>query len=125
MHFYADSIRNKPVQMLNADHARGEQNQNQKKFGPSQRLFHSSSPFKQEFSALLESLSTKALEYLMTNQQKNMAKALWEACNYGNRPKPENFKDMEPLRDYQIWVLTIEHEQQWAAKALSKTQKNC
>jgi len=125
MHFYADSIRNKPVQMLNTDHTRGEQNQQQEKLGPSQRLFHSSSPFKQEFSALLESLSTKALEYLMTSQQKNMAKALWEACNYGNRPKPENFKDMEPLRDYQIWVLAIEHEQQWAAKTLPKTQKNC
>ena len=125
MHFYADSIRNKPVKMLDADHARGKQEQNQKKFRPSQVLFHSSSPFKAEFSALLESLSTKALEYLMTNQQKNMAKALWEACNYGNRPKPENYKDMEPLRNYQIWVLTIEHERQWSAKALPKTQKNC
>ena len=125
MHFYADSIRNKPVQMLNTDHTRGEQNQQQEKLGPSQRLFHSSSPFKQEFSALLESLSTKALEYLMTNQQKNMAKALWEACNYGNRPKPENYRDMEPLRNYQIWVLAIEHERQWAAKTLPKTQKNC
>lgn len=110
---------------MKADHTRGEQDQNQEEFSPSQRFLHSNSPFKQEFSALLESLSTKALEYLMTSQQKNMARALWEACNYGNRPKPENYRDMEPLRDYQIWVLAIEHERQWAAKALSKTQKNC
>jgi hypothetical protein len=111
--------------MLNTNSAGRNQDQEQQEFGPGEASFHDSSPFKREFSAFLDSLPIKALEYLMTTQQKNLAKALWEAENYGGRPTPGDFKNMKPLKDYQTLVVLIDHQQQWSRQALPKTQKNC
>ena len=71
-------------------------------------------PDSEEFSKLLKSLPEELLfGELSTSQQRQFAQVLWEACNYGGKPKPGNFKDMEPKRDYLEWVLRIDHEQQW------------
>jgi len=76
-------------------------------------LHENNIPYKTEFSALLAKMSIKTIEMLLTQQQKQIAVALWEACNYGGRPKPENMSDMEPLRLYYEWVLRMEHTKQW------------
>ena len=93
-------------------------NNNNKKdqFSPGNSSTHrkSCAPDSEEFSKLLKSLPEELLfGELSTYQQRLFAQALWEACNYGGKPKPGNFKDMEPKRDYLEWVLRIDHEQQW------------
>jgi len=115
MNFYSDSIVNKPVEMLESDDAKRSQDQDQEQLSPSDRPFHGSfSPFKEEFSELLSKVSTKVLRFeLMTYQQRIIARALWQACNYGGRPTPGDLKNMEPERKYCEWVLQIKHEQQW------------
>jgi hypothetical protein len=115
MNFYSDSIVNKPVEMLESNNAKGSQDQDQAQLGPSDCPFHGSfSPFKEEFSELLSKVSTKVLRFeLMTYQQRIIARALWQACNYGGRPTPGDLKNMEPERKYCEWVLQIDHEQQW------------
>jgi hypothetical protein len=115
MDFYSDSIVNKPVEMLEPNDAKGSQDQDQEQFSPGDCAFHSSfSPFKEEFSELLSKVSTKVLRSeLMTYQQRMIARALWQACNYGGRPTPGDLKNMEPERKYCEWVLQIDHEQQW------------
>jgi hypothetical protein len=115
MNFYSDSIVNKPVEMLESNDAEGSQDQDQAQLSPSDRPFHGSfSPFKEEFSELLSKVSTKVLRSeLMTYQQRMIARALWQACNYGGRPTPGDLKNMEPERKYCEWVLQIDHEQQW------------
>jgi len=50
---------------------------------------------------------------LSTVQERRFAQILWEASNYGGKPKPGNFKDIEPKRNYLEWVLRMEHEKQW------------
>jgi hypothetical protein len=80
-------------------------------------------PYKTEFSALLAKMSIKTMEMLMTQQQKQLAVALWEACNYGGRPKPEDMRNMEPLRLYYEWVLRMENTKQW--KNAQKSGKLC
>tara|TARA_R100000781_G_scaffold88921_1_gene54720 strand:- start:1139 stop:1465 length:327 start_codon:yes stop_codon:yes gene_type:complete len=85
-------------------------------FSPSNSSTHCErcAPDSEEFSKLLKSLPEELLfGELSTQQQRQFAQSLWEACNYGGRPKPGNFKDMEPKRDYLEWVLRIDHEQQW------------
>jgi hypothetical protein len=115
MNFYSDSIVNKPVEMLQSNNAKGSQGQDQEQLSPSDCAFHKSfSPFKEEFSELLSKVSTKVLRSeLMTYQQRMIARALWQACNYGGRPTPGDLKNMEPERKYCEWVLQIDHEQQW------------
>ena len=115
MDLYSDSIVNKPVKMLKANEAKGSQNQDQDQLSVSDVAFHESySPYKEEFSELLSKVSTKVLRSeLMTHQQRMLARALWEACNYGGRPTPGDLKNMEPERIYCEWVLKIDHEQQW------------
>lgn len=124
--FYTDSILNKPVKVLNPDEAQRSQDQDQEQLGVSDVAFHESySPYREEFSELLAKVSTKVLKNeLMTNQQRMLARALWEACNYGGKPKPGDFKNMEPERLYCEWVLKIDHEQQWknAKKHVKLTQ---
>jgi hypothetical protein len=72
-----------------------------------------------EFSELLSKVSTDVLwKVLMTPQERMLAKALWESCNYGGRPKPGDLRYMEKKRDYAEWVLRINHRQQW-----NKSQK--
>jgi hypothetical protein len=101
--------------MLKANEAKGSQNQDQDQLSVSDVAFHESySPYKEEFSELLSKVSTKVLRSeLMTHQQRMLARALWEACNYGGRPTPGDLKNMEPERIYCEWVLKIDHEQQW------------
>jgi hypothetical protein len=93
------------------------------KLSPSDCTFQSNSPFKTEFSLLLNSLSTKALKYLLTNQQHNLAKALWEACNSVKNPTPADYRNQEPIDIYYKWVLLMEHEEQWRQHNLAKEKK--
>ena len=93
-------------------------NNNNKKdqFSPGNSSTHrkSCAPDSEEFSKLLKSLPEELLfGELSTYQQRLFAQALWDACNYGGKPKPGNFKDMEPKRNYLEWVLRMDHEQQW------------
>lgn len=87
-------------------------------------------PYLQEFSDFLASLSTKSLFYLSTHRQRNLAKAFWEAENYGGSrekcrshlkeiygadwPKLTRLEDhFTEERKYLEYVLTLEHMQQW------------
>ena len=101
--------------MLDSDDAKGAENQDQQKLCNGDRSFHvSACTDMNEFSELLSKVSTDVLwKVLMTSQQRLMAKALWEACNYGGRPKPGDLKHMEKKREYAEWVLKFDHRQQW------------
>jgi len=101
--------------MLDPDDAKGAENQDQQKLCNGDRAFHvGECTDMDEFSELLSKVSTDVLwKVLMTSQQRLIAKALWEACNYGGRPKPGDLKHMEKKRDYAEWVLKIDHRQQW------------
>ena len=101
--------------MLDPDDAKGAENQDQQKLCNGDRSFHvDECTDMDEFSQLLSKVSTDVLwKVLMTSQQRLMAKALWEACNYGGRPKPGDLKHMEKKREYAEWVLKINHRQQW------------
>ena len=101
--------------MLNADDAKGAKDQDQQKLGNGDRSFHvDECTDMDEFSQLLSKVSTDVLwKVLMTAQQRMLATALWEACNYGGKPKPGDFQYMEKKRDYAEWVLKIDHRQQW------------
>lgn len=87
-------------------------------------------PFIGEFSHLIQDLSTKQILSLLTNQQRNLAKAFWEAENYGgdiekckkrlseiygkNWSKSVNFKEhFSTIRPYYEYVLLLEHQRQW------------
>lgn len=118
--------------MLNADPAQGAQDQDQEKFGIGDWSFHAEKyPYIGEFSEFLFSLSTKAIKYtLMTYQQRLLAKALWEAENYGGSKDKcaqrlkeiygpawnkittisENFTEE---RAYCEYVLILDHIKQW------------
>lgn len=115
MDFYTDSICDKPDKMLNPDNPKRSQDENQKKLGVSD-LAHRENVEDvdmDEFSQLLARVPSKVLyNELMTHQQRLLAKSLWEACNYGGRPKPGDFKNMEDKRLYWEWVLRMDHRQQ-------------
>ena len=100
----------------------GNNNENKKQLSPSDSSPHHKkcAPDSEEFSKLLKSLPEELLfGELSTPGQRQFAQALWEASNYGGKPKPGNFKDMEPKRDYLEWVLRMDHEKQWC-EALKK-----
>jgi hypothetical protein len=78
--------------------------------------FHRYSPFTEDFKELLKAMSTKTMLSLMSTQQKNFANSLWEASNFGGRPKPGDLKHVEPKRDYYELVLMMEHQRQWEEK---------
>ena len=101
--------------MLNTDKPERKEDQNQQKFCNSDGSFHACNcTDMEEFNNLLSKVSTKVLwSVLMTQQERQMATALWEACNYGGRPKPENFAEMLPKRNYAEWVLRVRHCEQW------------
>ena len=72
------------MQVLDSVDTNGHQEEHQNELSVGQRAAHEIEyPFIQEFSELLSDLSTKELLKLLTNQQKNLAKAFWEAENYG------------------------------------------
>lgn len=101
--------------MLSTDDAKGTENQDQQKLCNGDWPSHvDTCTDMDEFSELLSKVSTDVLwKVLMTSQQQLIAKALWEACNYGGKPKPGDFKYMEKKREYAEWVLKIDHRQQW------------
>lgn len=88
--------------------------------------FHEYSPFTEDFNELLKAMSTKTMLSLMSTQQKNFAKSLWEASNFGGRPKPGDLKYLEPKRDYYELVLMMDHQRQWEEKQrYCKQAKSC
>lgn len=103
-----------------------EQEDGQDKFGVGDGASHCVSPFTEDFKELLSLMSTKKMLSLMSTQQKNLAKALWEAENYGGRPKPGDLKNVHPKRDYYELVLLMEHQKQWEDRQwYCKQPKNC
>ncbi len=107
------------------------QDQKQEQLGISNRPAHESNyPFIQEFSDLIQDLSSKELDALLTNQQKNLAKAFWEAENYGGCRekckkrlaeiygttwmKQVKFREhFGSIDEYRRYVLLLEHQRQW------------
>jgi len=88
--------------------------------------FHEYSPFTEDFNELLKAMSTKTMLSLMSTQQKNFAKSLWEASNFGGRPKPGVMKYLEAKRDYYELVLMMDHQRQWEEKQrYCKQAKSC
>jgi hypothetical protein len=108
---------------LNSKNSQRSQQHDQEKLCVSDAP-HWSSPFKADFNALLDSMSTEVMKSLMTTQQRNLAQALWEAANFGGKPKPGEYKLMEPIKDYYKWVLLVEHSAQWA-NHFQKKSVNC
>jgi hypothetical protein len=106
--------------MLDSDDAKGAEDDDQQKLCDGNRALHvEECTDMDEFSELLSKVSTDVLwKVLMTSQERMLAKALWESCNYGGRPKPGDLRYMEKKRDYAEWVLRINHRQQW-----NKSQK--
>jgi hypothetical protein len=90
----------------------GQQN-NQDQLSVSNGAAHHCSPFTEDFKDLLKAMSTKTMLSLMSTQQKNFANSLWEASNFGGRPKPGDLKYLEPKRDYYELVLMMDHQRQW------------
>lgn len=88
-------------------------------------------PYIQEFSEFLSTVSTKSLKSkLMTHQQRLLAKAMYEAENYGGSiekclqhlveiygPKWKDYTVLEDHmcqeRDYCEFVLILDHIRQW------------
>lgn len=106
--------------------ATDDQSNNQDELSVSNRSSHQFSPFTEDFKELLKAMSTKTMLSLMSTQQKNFAQSMWEACNYGGRPKPGQLKDIEPKRDYYELVLMMDHQRQWEEKQRYCQQaKNC
>ena len=129
--------------MLNSDHAQGTKDHDQQEFGNCDGSFHNEeSPFIEDFSEFLATVSTKALKsQLMTYQQRLFAKALWEATNYGGS-KEKCIKHLteiygprwrtvtrledhfEEERVYCEYVLILDHMRQWdKRKKLAKLQQ--
>lgn len=124
--------------MLSPDDAKRSKNQDQEQLSVSQAPFllngiwHDEKyPFIQEFSGFLATVSTDSLKFkLMTYQQRLMARAMWEAENYGgseakcikhltevygpNWQKVTKISDhMEAERMYCEYVLILEYQKQW------------
>lgn len=108
---------------MNTNNTKGDKEQHQDQLSPSNTAFHSQSPFKKEFSLLLDSLPPKAFKQLLTTQQYNLAKAFWEACNVTKNLTPQDYREREPIEIYCKWVLLIDHEEQWRQHNLAKKQK--
>ena len=107
------------------------EDENQQQLGVSDGASHENKyPFIQEFSELISGLSMKELENLLTTPQRNLAKALWEAENYGGSiekakarladthgpqwHKTIKFKEhFSLLRQYYELVLILDHQKQW------------
>ena len=118
--------------MLNACPTQGDNDQKSQEFGVGNRPAHDDKyPYIEEFSDFIATVSTKALKYqLMTYQQRLMAKALWEAENFGGSKEKciehltkiygprwrevTSFEEhMEEERVYCEYVLILDHMKQW------------
>ena len=103
-----------------------DQQDGQDQLSVSNGATHQCSPFTEDFNDLLKAMSTKTMLSLMSTQQRNFAKSLWEASNFGGRPKPGDLKYLEPKRDYYELVLMMDHQRQWEERAFyCKQAKNC
>lgn len=141
--FYTDSIRDKPIQMLGTTVDQRAEDKNQDKLGPGQFSSHEKKyPFIDEFSEFIASVPMEALKYkLMTYQQRQTAKAHWEAHNYGGsvdrcikhlneiygphwRTITTIAQHMDEQRPYYEYVLLLDHQQQWnKLQGLAKLQQ--
>tara|TARA_R100001082_G_scaffold33012_1_gene17115 strand:- start:2028 stop:2441 length:414 start_codon:yes stop_codon:yes gene_type:complete len=117
--------------MLNTDNTDRQESKDQQQLSVSNRTAHDEQyPFLSEFSELIAKLSIEELLELTTYQQRNFAKSLWEAENYGgSRVKCEkrlkeihgpkwyeitSIKEhMADIREYYELVLRIDHKRQW------------
>jgi len=99
-----------------APDASGKKKEDEDQLSPGNRsLEHrSKSPYIEDLSKLLKTVPDKILFWeLATRQQRILARSLWEACNYKGQPKPGQFQDMEPEREYLEWVIRMDHDRQW------------
>ena len=118
--------------MLDTDNANGQKCEDQEQLSISNGSAHDKQyPFLKEFNQLIAQVSIDDLENnLLTHNQKNFAKSLWEAENYGgSRTKCEKRlkeihgskwylvtsidENMDDIREYYELVLRIDHRQQW------------
>ena len=126
--------------MLDTSEGNGGEDEDQEQLRPCDLSLHNEKyPFIEEFSEFIANVSTESLEkVLMTPQQRQLAKAVWEAENYGGSeskcaarlkeiygPKWREFTSirhhMSPLRDYYEYVLILDHQKQWEqSKKLAK-----
>jgi len=103
-----------------------DQGSNQEQLSVGNRSAHNQSPFTEDFSELLKLMSTKTMVSLMSTQQKNLAKALWEAENFGGKPLPGQLQLVTPIREYYELVLMMDHQRQWEERQRYCQQaKNC
>ena len=117
--------------MLDTNNTDWQESKDQQQLSVSNRTAHDEQyPFLSEFSELVAKLSIEELLELTTHQQKQFAKALWEACNYGGSSikcekrlkeiygskwyEITSIKEhMDDINDYYRWVLRIDHKKQW------------
>lgn len=91
-----------------------EKDKDQLSPGDSSLEHRDKSPYMEDLSKLLETVPDKILfQELATRQQRMLARSLWEACNYKGQPKPGQFQDIEPEREYLEWVIRMDHDRQW------------
>ena len=91
--------------MLDTNNTDWQESKDQQQLSVSNRTAHDKQyPFLSEFSELVAKLSIEDLLELTTHQQKQFAKALWEACNYGgSRIKCEKrLKEIYGSKWYQL-----------------------
>ena len=118
--------------MLKPDKANGSEDQDQEQLSPSDGALHEMKyPFIEEFSELLQKVSTDAMKnQLMTYQQRLLAESIWAAENYGGSeskcakhlkeiygPKWYEItnvsKHMDDIKEYYKYVLILDHQRQW------------
>lgn len=129
--------------MLNPDHAKWTQDQDEEQLGVGDRPLHGEKyPFIEEFSNFLTTVPTKGLKHtLMTHQQRLLAKALWEAENYGGSKEKcikhltelygPHWRSVTRLEDHMVeerayceYVLILDHMKQWDKhRKLAKLQQ--
>lgn len=106
--------------MLSSNESKRAEDHDQQELCVSQGSLHDDCTDMEEFSELISRVPIKVLwDELLTHQQRIFATSLWEACNYGGRPKPGDLQHMEKKRDYAEWVLRMDHRRQW-----NNAQKN-
>ena len=118
--------------MLSTNVTKRQKTQDQHQFSVGDRSSHEQQyPFLREFSRLISKVSIKILEKeLLSNRQKEFAKIIWDANNYGGSREKckkqlvnkygEKWEDittidenMEDIKKYYELVLIIDHKKQW------------
>lgn len=102
--------------MINGKGSNRSNANNQEKLSPGDSSFQGFNhlPHIEEFSKLIKEVPTKILyDELSTGRQRQLAKSFWEAENFGGKPKPGQFKDVIPKREYLEMVMLMDHIDQW------------